>query len=54
MVVVVVVLAKAISLPKKGCPILKKRGNPFSHPEAPKSSQNTVVFVVSCLYFLPC
>ena len=32
-VVVVVVLAKAFSFLKKGCPIKKKKGNPFSHPE---------------------
>ena len=48
LLLLLVVLAKAISLPKKGCrPIFfKKKGNPFSHPEAQKSSQNTVIWSV--------
>ncbi len=37
-------LLKLFHCQKRVARFFKKRGNPFSHPEAPKSSQNSVIF----------
>ena len=59
-----VVLAKLFHCQKRVTRFFKKRGNPFSHPEVPKSSQNSVIWSVFGSYqeqnnaiydvFLPC